>query len=151
MMDTFSKMGVKPNADTPEELIKQIPDFMQTQKTMKEDSDTTIAFPPPPKTDVPQQKVDKVTNFILNQPKKITWFSGTDLKSGDTTYEIWRHEVNCMIKQKYDKDAMLNAVLRSLRGQAGMIAMQIDLDANIDHIIRKLDSIYGSVERKIYC
>ena len=89
---------------------------MQTQKTMKEDSDTTIAFPPPPKTDVPQQKVDKVANFILNQPTKITWFSGTDLKSGDTTYEIWRHEVNCMIKQKYDKDVMLNAVLRSLRG-----------------------------------
>jgi hypothetical protein len=46
----------------------------------------------------------------LNQPPKITWFSGTDLKSGDVTYEIWRLEVNCMRKQNYDNDAMLIAV-----------------------------------------
>ena len=150
MMDTFSKMGVKPKADTPEQLMKWMSDFMQAQKTMKEGSDTKFAFPPPPKTDVPPQKEDKAiaTKLILNQPPKITWFSGTDLKSGDATYEIWRHEVNCMRKQNYDKDAMLIAVRRSLRGEAGMVAMRIDLDANIDDIIRKLDSIYGSVDRK---
>jgi hypothetical protein len=53
-------------------------------------SDTKFAFPPPPKTDVPPQKEDKAiaTKLILNQPPKITWFSGTDLKSGDATYEI---------------------------------------------------------------
>jgi hypothetical protein len=33
-------------------------------------------------------------------------------------------------------------------GEAGMVAMRIDLDANIDDIIRKRDSIYGSVDRK---
>jgi hypothetical protein len=53
-----------------------------------------------------------------------------------------------MRKQNYDKDAMLIAVRRSLRGEAGMVAMRIDLDVNIDDIIRKLDSIYGSVDRK---
>jgi hypothetical protein len=58
---------------------------------LKRDHPTTIpakfAFPPPPKTDVPPQKEDKAiaTKFILNQPPKITWFSGTDLKSGDAT------------------------------------------------------------------
>jgi hypothetical protein len=43
-------------------------DFMQAQKTMKEDSDTKFAFPPPPKTDVPPQKEDKAiaTKLILN-------------------------------------------------------------------------------------
>ena len=110
MMDTFSKMGVKPKADTPEQLMKWMSDFIQTQKTMKEDSDTKFAFPPPPKTAVPQQKDNKATKLILNQPPKITWFSGTDMKSGDATYEIWRLEVSCMRKQIYDKDAMLIAV-----------------------------------------
>jgi hypothetical protein len=52
MMDTFSKMGVKPKANTPEQLMKWMSDFMQAQKTMKEDSDKKLAFPPPPKTDV---------------------------------------------------------------------------------------------------
>jgi energy-coupling factor transporter transmembrane protein EcfT len=50
-----------------------------------------------------------VVVLILNQPPKITWFSGTDLKSGDVTYEIWRLEVNCMREQNYDKEAMLIA------------------------------------------
>jgi hypothetical protein len=44
MMDTFSKMGVKPKADTPEQLMKWMSDFMQAQKTMKEDSDTKFAY-----------------------------------------------------------------------------------------------------------
>jgi uncharacterized protein YneF (UPF0154 family) len=72
MMDTFSKMGVKPKADTPEQLMKWMSDFMQAQKTMKEDSDTKFAFPPPPKTDVPPQKEDKAiaTKLILNQPPR---------------------------------------------------------------------------------
>ena len=105
--------------------MKWMSDFMQAQKTMKEDSDTKFAFPPPPTTDVPPQKEDKAiaTKLILNQPPKITWFSGTDLKSGDATCEIWRHEVNCMRKQNYDKDAMLIAVRSSLRGEAGMVAL----------------------------
>jgi hypothetical protein len=33
MMDTFSKMGVKPKADTPEQLMKWMSDIMQAQKT----------------------------------------------------------------------------------------------------------------------
>ena len=53
-----------------------------------------------------------------------------------------------MMKQNYDKDAILNAVRRSLRGEAGMVAMRLDLDANIDDRMRKLDSIYGSVDKK---
>lgn len=121
MMDTFSKMGVKPKADTPDELLKWMSDFVGSQKTLKEDSDKKFAFPPPPKPDLSQQKEEKTTKLILNHPPKITWFSGTDLKSGDATYEIWRHEVNCMRKQNYDTDAMLNAVRRSLRGEAGMV------------------------------
>jgi hypothetical protein len=44
-------MGVKPKADTPEQLMKWMSDFLQAQKTMKEDSETKFAFSPPPKTD----------------------------------------------------------------------------------------------------
>ena len=47
MMDTFSKMGVKPKADNPEQLTKLMSDFSETQKTLKEDSKTRFVFPPP--------------------------------------------------------------------------------------------------------
>ena len=147
-MDTFSKMGIKPKADTPEQLMKWMSEFLGTRKTLKEDLDTKFAFPPPPTTDVSQRKEDKASKLILNQLSKIGWFSGTDLKSGDTTYEIWRHEVNCMMKQNYDKDAILNAVRITLRGEAEMVAMRLDLDANIDDIVRKPDNIYDCVDKK---
>ena len=82
----------------------------------------------------------------MNHSPKIPWFSGTDLKSGDATYELWRQEVKCLMEQNYDRDAILNAVRKSSRGEEGMVSMRLDLDANIDNIIRKLDSIYGSVD-----
>ena len=92
MMDTFSKMGVKPKADTPEQLLKWLSDFVGTQKTLTEDSDTNFAFPLPPKPDVSQQKEETVTKLILNQPPKIPLFSGTDLKSGDMAARSKLHE-----------------------------------------------------------
>ena len=73
--------------------------------------------------------------MTMSHPPKITWFSGTEPKAGDTTYELWRHEVQCLLKQNYDKDAILNAVRRSLRGEAGHVAMRLDLDATVHDII----------------
>jgi hypothetical protein len=43
-MATFSKMGIKPKADTPEQLMKWMSDFLVTRKTLKEDLDTKFAF-----------------------------------------------------------------------------------------------------------
>jgi hypothetical protein len=82
--------------------------------------------------------------MIMNHP----WFSATDLKSGNATYELWRQDVKCLMEQSYDRDAILNAVRKSSRGEEGMVGMRLDLDANIDDVIRKLDSIYGSVDKK---
>ncbi|VDI59072.1 Hypothetical predicted protein [Mytilus galloprovincialis] len=86
--------------------------------------------------------------MMMNHPPKITWFSGTEPKAGDTTYELWRHEVQCLLKQNYEQDAILNAVRRSLRGEAGLVAMRLELNATVKVIIQKLDSIYGSVDKK---
>ena len=57
-------------------------------------------------------------------------------------------EVQCLLKQKYDEDAILNAVRRSLRGEAGLVAMRLELNATVHDIIKKLDSIYWTVDKK---
>ena len=55
----------------------------------------------------------------------------------------------CLLRQKtYEPDAILNAVRRSLRGEAGHLSTRLDLDASVEDIIQKLDSIYGSVDKK---
>ena len=143
MMETLQKLNVTPKADNPEDLTKWMIDFLTSTGALKKEPDTKFAFPAPP-----EPKDQKPTKTMINHPPKITWFSGTETKAGDTTYELWRHEVKCLMRQSYDKDAILNAVRRSLRGEAGHVAMRLDLDASVEDILQKLDSIYGSVDKK---
>ena len=84
---------------------------------------------------------------MMHHPK-ITWFSGNEPKSWETSYEFWKHEVKCLLKQSYETDAILNAVRRYLRGEAGYVALRLPLEANIHEITNELDSIYGSVDKK---
>ena len=42
----------------------------------------------------------------------------------------------------------MNAGRRSLRGEAGHVAMRLDLDATVHDIILNLDRIYGSVDKR---
>lgn len=144
-LEMFEKMGVRPKADTPEDLTRWMMDYLMSKGAIKqEQTETHAALSNPPKL---KQK-ENVTKMLMNHPPKITWFSGTEQKAGDTTYELWRHEVQCLLKQNYDEDAILNAVRRSLRGEAGLVAMRLELDATIHDILQKLDSIYGSVDKK---
>ena len=85
----------------------------------------------------------------MSHPPKITWFSGTEPKSGETTYELWKHDVRCLMNQSYEEDSILNAVRRFLRGEAGYVALRLPLDATVEEILQKLDSIYGSVDKKV--
>lgn len=143
-MNVFKKLGIEPKGDTPEDLKAWMKDYLRSQgelpaATAKQSTaDLKFTLPPKPTT----------TKMMMNHPPKITWFSGTEPKSGDTTYELWRHEVKCLLKQNYEPDAILNAVHRSLRGEAGLVAMRLDLDASVNTIVQKLDSIYGSVDKK---
>ena len=153
MLETFAKMGVKPKADTPEQLTEWMMGFLQVQGKIKKESETNVEVKPPqiPSTisaTTTAKPDEKVTKMMMNHPPKIPFFSGTEVKQGDVAYEIWRHEVKVLLKQNYEKDAILNAVRRSLRGEAGYVAMRLDLDASVDDILHKLDSVYGSIEKK---
>ncbi|CAG2257284.1 unnamed protein product [Mytilus edulis] len=105
MMDAFAKMGVKPKADTSEELTDWMMGFLKLKGKIKEEPEAKIELQPPP---IPSKPEDKVTKTIINHPPKIAWFSGTETKAGDVTFEVWRHEVRVLMRQNYDKDAVLN-------------------------------------------
>lgn len=156
MMDTFAQMGVKPKADTPEELTDWMFGFLKMKGKLDVIPDTKIILQPPPipsltaakSTSTPSKSDDKVTKMVMNHPPKIPWFSGNEVKPGDVPFDIWRHEVKVLMKQTYENEAMLNAVRRSLRGEAGYVAMRLDLDAPVEAILHKLDSVYGSTAKK---
>ncbi|VDI84136.1 Hypothetical predicted protein [Mytilus galloprovincialis] len=145
--EMFEKMGAKPKADTPEDLKNWMMEYLTSQGALKEQKPEPAPNLQPHSLVAPPKPVN-VTKMMMNHPPKITWFSGTEPKAGDTTYELWRHEVQCLLKQNYEQDAILNAVRRSLRGEAGLVAMRLELNATVKVIIQKLDSIYGSVDKK---
>ncbi|VDH97527.1 Hypothetical predicted protein [Mytilus galloprovincialis] len=145
IMEAFAKTGTKPKADTPEDLTKWMIDYLKSTGAIKlEHVNPDIVLPPPPKPP-PREKSSKV---VMTHPPRISNFSGNEPKSGDTTYELWKQEVKLLMKQSYEKEAILNAVRRSLRGEAGYAAMRLDLDASVEEVIHKLDSIYGNVDKK---
>ena len=74
---------------------------------------------------------------------RISTFSG-DEKIG-TSYDLWRYEVQCLVKSGNTHDTIKMAIRRSLRGDASKIPMHLGPTADIDDIIDKMDSIYGSV------
>lgn len=144
VIDAFSKMGVKPKADTPEDLNQWMLEYLRTSGLIaKEDIKPPLQAPP-----IQQQKEEKPHRMSMTHPPRITWFSGSEPQSGETTFELWKHEVRCLLGQSYEREAILNAIRRSLRGEAGYVALRLPLDVTVEEILAKLDSIYGSVDKK---
>lgn len=82
------------------------------------------------------------------EPPRISIFSGSNNK-GESTYDLWRYEVCGLMADKlYDPEYINYAVRRSLKGDAGVIAMHLGPKASVPDILHKLDSIFGDVEKK---
>lgn len=99
-----------------------------------------------------EQESTKTKEYIpipkMREPPRISTFSGSNNK-GETTYALWRYEIcGLMADHLYDPESINYAVRRSLKGDAGMIAMNLGPKASVVEILEKLDSIYGDVERK---
>ena len=60
---------------------------------------------------------------------------------------MWRYEVDCLIKEKYSEEAIAQAIRRSLRGDAGKVAMRLGPEAKIKDILDKMGSTSRSLER----
>ena len=76
---------------------------------------------------------------------RISIFSGNS--KGATQFDLWRYEVQCL-KGQYSESIILQAIRRSLRGEASKVLLCLGTEASVDDIVLKLDSIYGDVQRK---
>ena len=83
---------------------------------------------------------------ILLPVPRISIFSGNP--NGATTYEHWRYDVDCLLRENYPRGKISEAIRRSLKGDASRVAMYLGPGAPIEQLLDKMDSIYGTVERK---
>ena len=77
---------------------------------------------------------------------KISNFSGDGSKQ-DSSYDLWRYEVECLRKEKYSDSVIAQSIRRSLRGDAGRVVMRLGPEATIQEMLEKMESVFGTVER----
>ena len=135
LLATFQNLGVKPKTDSPEELKQWMIDYLTSTGSLQQDeSDTTGT-------------VREITNTVVNNVPRIASFSGDPGAKSDTTFELWRYEVICLMKDRiYSPEVLTHAVRKSLKGEAGLIAMRLGEHANVPAIIDKLHGVFGNVE-----
>ena len=143
LKSTLKAMKLDPKADNPAEFVQWMKDYLKSHGELesKPDVKQKVFLPPPPPT-----KDKPVT--VTSQPPRVNCFSGT-VHKGETSYDLWRYEVRCLLKDPtYTKVMKDNAIRRSLRGEAGRVAMHLGIDASMEQVLEKLDSIFGTVDNK---
>lgn len=80
-------------------------------------------------------------------PPKLPFFSGSDEPAkGETSYEVWSHEVKCLQNSEYiPEHVLLNSVHSSLRGAARELLIPLGENASVKEVLEKLDGFYGNV------
>ena len=130
-------MNVKPKADSASDLKQWMVDYVTQMQGgggnggVKQEPGTGPAT---------------TSKLMTHHIPKVSCFSG-DVSKQDTSYDLWRYEVDCLIKEKYSEEAIAQAIRRSLRGDAGKVAMRLGPEAKVDDILDKMESVFGSLER----
>lgn len=137
LVKTLSAMKVKPKADTPEDLIQWMSSLVGAEVPVAESSAV--------KTEHSVHTHKEIGEYHLpyKQPIRISTFSGHG--KGETSYELWRYEVTCLMKEGHSKEAIMMAIRRSLKGEPANALMRLGSVEIVEEILLKFDSIYGSV------
>lgn len=108
----LTSMKVKPKADTPEDFRQWMTSLSKDQepKVKKEPQDLTspMGYSPPSPPLVPYGRP-----AYQSQYTKIATFSG-DVKN-EAAYDLWKYEVECLLKESYHPDTIHQAIRRSQR------------------------------------
>ena len=77
-MDLFDQMGARPKGNTPEELHAWMKDYVASQG---------------------EAKVKTETSHDVGRLRLCVTFSGDENSKGDCKYDLWRYEVDSLMKE----------------------------------------------------
>ena len=139
MIKSFRELGIKPKADTKEELGNWLRYY------------NIESVPPWSEDRMERHKAARLPSATSHTIPKISIFYGdtTTLKKGEVVYDQWRYEVEGLSSsENFDEDMLLQAVRRSVKGEASRVLMRLGADTKLEHILEKFDSVYGTIDTK---
>ena len=123
LINAFEQLNQKPDFDDPEQLEAWLKNY--GQGAIPKSQDSVNVFP---------------------QNPKISIFSG---ESKDTPFDLWKFEVQCLVEEgKYSDEALKQAIRKSLKNDPSRIVKRLGIKSTIDDIVKKLEGIYGEIEKK---
>lgn len=141
----FKTLGLKPKLDTPEELQRWMEDYVKAV-SMDEEDEEEQGLEPEPENPVKPGPVGNLAT--ITQLPRVSTFSGELSSKTDAPFDLWKYEVSCLLAEgTYSTNVILHAVRKSLRGEAGRIAMRLGTSASIQELLDKLEGVYGTVHR----
>lgn len=83
------------------------------------------------------------------QTPRLENFSGDITGSkNESTFDVWKFQVERLVKSGYSEAAIRNAIDRSLKGTAMRIVIRLGTDATVKQILDKLQKIFGPVDKE---
>jgi hypothetical protein len=80
------------------------------------------------------------------QTPKIGTFSGDEpMGKGDISYDQWRHEVSCLMKDGFREKLVLLAMRRSLKGTAASVMLNLGVDIHAKDVLEKFNVVFGNI------
>lgn len=149
----FEELGAKPKTDSAEDLENWMIEYLvaqgklpkvkqevgKEQKQLKEQTDGGGSG------HSAGQVATKPVGY--QQLPRIATFSGEDSSKGDTTYDLWKFEVECLLEGGiYPEAVVCQAVRKSLKGQAAGTVKRMGTGVTVKQILRKLEDVYGVVD-----
>ena len=75
------------------------------------------------------------------QMPRISVFTGENTK-GELSFDLWKYEVKRLLMDKtYSPDIISSAIKKSLRGEAGKVAMRLGPTASNADLMEKLENV----------
>ena len=83
------------------------------------------------------------------KPPKLSVFAGDQDFPGAVEYQLWRHEVNCLMEEGlYSNNAIRLAVRRSLQKEAALLSKRLGSKATLTDILGELEKNFGVVQNE---
>lgn len=147
LVSHLKTLGLKPKLDTPEDLQQWMQEYVKATTMSDEESDDHEEEEESAKSKDPVKPVHINTLATIAQLPRVSTFSGDSSKT-DAPFDLWKYEVKCLVAEgTYSPNVILHAVRKSLKGEAGRIAMRLGTQATILELLDKLEGVYGTVHR----
>ena len=123
----FNEMGARPKARTKEELQHWLLDYAASLKCG------------------PQTHTQSPAPQVITVSGRKPWLVKFSADHGNEGYDLWRHQLHSLIKEKHPEKDIFDAIRSLLHGKAGSIVVRLGTEASITDILEKMDSVFGEV------